>query len=66
MKDKYDNDCLSGFCYASVELEAFGGETIFTADGPPNGGEPVIRNVEDILSLTPPRSERLPWIAECA
>ena len=55
MKDKYDNDCLSGFCYASVELEAFGGETIFTADGPPNGGEPVIRNAEDILSLTPPR-----------
>lgn len=52
---RYGHDGLSGATYASAELEAFGGRTIFFDDGPPNGGEPVIRKPSDIDALVPPR-----------
>lgn len=52
---KYRSDCLSSFYYASLEVEAFGGDTLFFDDGPPNAGEPVIRHDEDIDRLQPPR-----------
>ena len=52
---KYRSDCLYTATYAAVELEAFGGETIFIDDGPPNAGSAVIHNSEDIDRLTPPR-----------
>lgn len=52
---KYRSDCLSSFYYASLEVEAFGGETEFIDNGPPNSGEPIIRHVKDIDSLEPPR-----------
>lgn len=52
---KYGHDCFYTFHYASVEYEAFGGETIFIADGPPNSGAPTIRSRDDIFSLEPPR-----------
>jgi uroporphyrinogen decarboxylase len=52
---KYRSDCLYAFYYAAIELEAFGGSTIFIDDWPPNGGGPVIRRGEDIDRLTPPR-----------
>ncbi|MBI4998761.1 MAG: uroporphyrinogen decarboxylase family protein [Rhodocyclales bacterium] len=52
---KYRSDCLYPFYYAAIELEAFGGHTIFIDDGPPNGGGPVIHRGEDIDRLTPPR-----------
>jgi len=55
MRRKFRHDCLYPFFYASLETEAFGGETIFTSDGPPNAGEPVIRRPEEILQLDPPR-----------
>ena len=55
MRQKYRHDCLYSFFYASLELEAFGGETIFLLDGPPNAAEPVIRKPEDILRMVPPR-----------
>jgi uroporphyrinogen decarboxylase len=55
MRQKFRHDCLYSFFYASLEAEAFGGETIFISDGPPNAGEPVIRKPEEILQLTPPR-----------
>jgi len=54
MRARYQHDCLYPFFYASLETEAFGGETIFSDDGPPNAGAPIIRNPEDILNLTPP------------
>jgi uroporphyrinogen decarboxylase len=54
---KYRSDCLNPFHYASLEVEAFGGETIFTNDGPPNAGEPVIRNSQDIDFIEPPHVE---------
>ncbi|MFO7882633.1 MAG: uroporphyrinogen decarboxylase family protein [Kosmotogaceae bacterium] len=52
--NKYDNDCLFPFFYASVETEAMGGDVIFYDDGPPNAGEPIIRNLEDIDNLEMP------------
>ena len=54
MAKRFQGDCLSAFHYAAMELEAFGGETIFFEDSPPNSGEPVIRKPEDIFSLQPP------------
>ena len=52
---KYRSDCLYTFYYAAIELEAFGGETVFIDNGPPNAGEPVIHRSEDIDRLQPPR-----------
>jgi uroporphyrinogen decarboxylase len=52
---KYRSDCLSSFYYASLEVEAFGGDTLFIENGPPNAGEPIIRRDEDIDRLEPPR-----------
>ncbi|MDD1622000.1 MAG: uroporphyrinogen decarboxylase family protein [Methylococcaceae bacterium] len=52
---KYRGDCLSAFYYASLEVEAFGGDTLFFDNGPPNAGEPIIRHDEDIDYLEPPR-----------
>ena len=51
---KYRSDCLYPFFYASLEIEAFGGETIFVEDGPPNSGQPIIRR-RDIDGLEPPK-----------
>lgn len=62
MRAKYQNDCLYSFLYASLETEAFGGDTIFIEDGPPNAGAPVICKPEDILSLVPPRIEDCPCL----
>jgi uroporphyrinogen decarboxylase len=55
MKEKYKNDCIYTFFYAPIEIEAFGGEVIFVDDGPPNSGEPFIKNIEDILKLEVPK-----------
>ena len=51
---KYKHDCLYPFFYASKEVEAFGGTTIFYEDGPPNAGSPIIKKLEDIDRLTCP------------
>lgn len=55
MKDKYQNDCFYAFYYAAIELEAFGGEAIFTDDGPPNAGAPVVKSADGIKQLVPPK-----------
>ncbi len=59
---KYRSDSLCPFYYASLEIEAFGGGTIFIADGPPNAAEPVIRRDEDIDRLQPPRVADAPGL----
>ncbi len=48
MREKYSNDCLFTFFYAALEIEAMGGEVIFSQDGPPNSGEPIIKSNKDI------------------
>jgi len=55
MRKKYSNDCLYTFFYASIEIEAFGGKVVFTEDGPPNSGEPVIKSIEQIKKINPPK-----------
>lgn len=55
MRKKYSNDCMYTFFYAPIEIEAFGGEVIFTQDGPPNSAEPFIKNIEQIKNITPPK-----------
>ena len=55
MKEKYRNDCIYTFFYAPIEVEAFGGEVIFTYDGPPNSGEPFIKSFEQISKIDVPK-----------
>jgi uroporphyrinogen decarboxylase len=61
---KYRSDCLNPSCYASVELEAFGGETLFNDDGPPNCGEPVLRGKDDIDRLEVPGVAESPGLMQ--
>ncbi|HJV25833.1 MAG TPA: uroporphyrinogen decarboxylase family protein [Aromatoleum sp.] len=51
---KYRADCLYGFYHASIEMEAWGGSTIYLPDGPPQNGRPVIVRREDIDALQVP------------
>ena len=55
MRKKYNNDCIYTFFYSSIETEAFGGDTIFIDNGPPNSGRPIIRNFDQINKLEPPK-----------
>ena len=55
MRKKYSNDCLYTFFYASIEIEAFGGEVFFTQDGPTNSGAPFIKNIEQIKNIVAPK-----------
>lgn len=52
--DKYQGDCLYPFFYASIEVEAWGGSTLFVPDGPPMCGAPVISQPEHIDHLQAP------------
>lgn len=54
MQARYGHDCLLAFFYAALELEAWGGKTIFFDDGPPNTAGPVL-SLEDIRKLVAPR-----------
>ncbi len=54
MQQKYGHDCYYPFYYASLELEAWGGDTIFYPDAAPNCGRPIVQDVEDIASLEEP------------
>ena len=64
MREKYGHDCLYGFFYAPVEVEAFGGEVIYREDGPPNSGTPFLRTAAAIRDLVPPRVEEVPCLAK--
>lgn len=55
LQKKYDNDCYYPFFYAPIEVEAFGAEVIYRADGPPNSGLPFIQNINYIKNLEAPR-----------
>jgi uroporphyrinogen decarboxylase len=54
LREKYGHDCYYPFLYAPLEVEAWGGDVVFRDDGPPNSGEPMILDVEQIRSLEPP------------
>lgn len=54
LREKYRHDCVCGFFYAAIEVEAWGSEVIYFDDGPPNSGKPFIQKQDDIKSLEPP------------
>ena len=60
MQQRYRNDCYYGFYYASAEIEAFGGQSFFFNDGPPNAAAPFIRTLKDIDNLRVPEIESIP------
>lgn len=64
MRAKYGHDCLYGFFYAPAEIEAWGGEVIFSADGPPNSGTPFIRHAGMIDRLKAPDIQKTPCLAK--
>ncbi len=55
LQAKYRHDCLYNLFYAAIEVEAWGSGVIFYDDGPPNSGQPIIRQAEDIKYLEPPQ-----------
>lgn len=55
MRTRYGHDCIYAFFYAAIEIQAWGGEVIWSDIGPPNAGEPFLRNAENIRSLSPPK-----------
>ncbi len=56
LQRRFGHDCLFPFFYAAVEVEAWGAKVIFTEDGPPSCGEPIIASPEEISRLEPPRA----------
>jgi len=54
LREKYQNDCIYAFFHAPIETEAWGGEVIFTDDGPPNSGAPLIKDFSRIRSTRVP------------
>ena len=60
---KYRSDCLYGFFHASIEVEAWGGSTIYLPDGPPLCGPPVLKHPEDVDLLEAPSVRDAPCLA---
>ncbi len=61
---KYRHDALPAIFYGALEMEAWGSETIFRDDGPPNSGPPIVTKIEDIKKLSPPSVEGAPRLQE--
>jgi len=64
LRAKYRHDCIYNFFYAPVEVEAWGGEVIYSEDGPPNSGTPIIQDFEDIKSLESPEVQKSPCLVK--
>lgn len=62
MRARYGHDCLYGFYYAPLEVEAWGGEVVFAPDGPPNSGAPFIQNPGKIPNLRAPEVGQTPCL----
>jgi len=60
--EKYHNDCINAFFYASLETQAWGAEVIYSDDGPPNSGTPLIRKNSDIKNLEVPEVGQTPCL----
>lgn len=60
LQKKFGGDCFFGFTYAAAEAEAWGSDTIFIDNGPPNAGRPVIRSPEDIDDIKVPEISESP------
>lgn len=65
LRNTFGHDCYYAITYGAAEYEAFGGEAIFSDDGPPNSGAPVIRTREDIFRLEAPDIAAAPGLQGC-
>lgn len=54
------HDGFCSFTHVAAHMEAWGGETIYFKDGPPNCGAPVISSLEEVERLQPPSIEQSP------
>lgn len=59
LRDRLGDDFVYTFTYAAVEHEAFGGQTSFFPDGPPNAQGPAF-SLSDIPALEPPDPGEVP------
>jgi uroporphyrinogen decarboxylase len=57
LRQRYGHDCFYGLTYSSLEFEAWGGETRWFDDGPPNAGAPLVKRLEQVRELKAPRVE---------
>lgn len=62
LRAKYHHDCIYAFFHAPLEIEAWGGEVIYSESGPPNSGQPFIRKPDDITRLQPPDVRKTPCL----
>ncbi|MBF0451209.1 MAG: uroporphyrinogen decarboxylase family protein [Candidatus Magnetomorum sp.] len=62
MQKKFRHDCIYTFFYAPIEIEAWGGEVIYSDNGPPNSGTPFIQSFDDIKTLHPPDVRKAPCL----
>lgn len=62
LRAKYRHDCIYNFFYAPLEIEAWGGSVVYHDEGPPNSGEPFIKDIQDIKNLEPPDVNKTPCL----
>ncbi|MEI6623542.1 MAG: uroporphyrinogen decarboxylase family protein [Actinomycetes bacterium] len=54
LRAKYRDDIVYPFFYGAIDVQAFGGEVEFYADGPPNSVDPLLSDPQQISNLSPP------------
>ncbi|MBI1912810.1 MAG: uroporphyrinogen decarboxylase family protein [Deltaproteobacteria bacterium] len=64
MQKKYRSDCLYGFYYSAVEMEAWGAELNYSEDGPPLCNSKIINSLEDIKTIKPPKINESPALVK--
>jgi len=62
LRARLGHDLVTSFLHASLEVEAFGGQSVFYDDGPPNAGDPPLHGADDVMALQPPRPEEVPGL----
>lgn len=55
MRARYGHDCLFPFFCAALEVAAWGGDVLYSDNGPPNAGQPIIGSPGAISALEPPQ-----------
>ncbi|MHA1674866.1 MAG: uroporphyrinogen decarboxylase family protein [Promethearchaeota archaeon] len=60
LQEKYQDDAVMGANFFAMEIEGWGGDVLYSKDGPPNTGRPPIRDFEMIDSLASPSFDHLP------
>ena len=63
MLDLLGHDAVTSFLHVSAEAEAFGGESRFAADGPPNAGAPPLAQPSRLETLSAPDPLAVPALA---